>query len=349
MFETFGGCSMKRLLTTLLCVIFLFQAAAFVLDRAVVFFWNYATREAAGNGVLLQRLQISHAELGLSGVRWHDVGFDVDIQGHGEFSGRRTVSVKLRRLTLAPAGIFPLAVTLRGSGLQMASHVLADVLDEPHDQEEFIQQGVFRLRFEPGLENPRRLRRKLGGLFQDTLKLVYLGEARLDLTLSAVALFKMHRETFKIPMKSEKRSGRIFVTMPAGDLQRLSQSLDERLTPQELSVLSERPFLAPQLFKIRNTARHEAYQAKKKNPAIPKDAYRHVLWSYLLTREFGERIAQEVTDAHEKDQVVASTQAQHEMDYHNNRIGRGYAKKNVPQNTLLEKVLTDTAVIRSTR
>jgi len=340
---------MKRLFGFLFFSVFCFQAAAFALDGAVKFFWEYAAREAAGHGVLLRRLQISHTGFSPAGIGWRDIGFDVDIRNRGGFSGRRTVSVKLRRLTLAPAGIFPAAVVLRGHGLQMASHVLADVLGEPKQRDEFIQHGIFRLRFEPGLENSKRLRRRLGGLFQETLKLVYLGEARLDLTLSALALFKVHGETFKIPLQSEKRNGRVFVTVPARDLNRLSQSLDERLTPQELSVLSERPFLAPQLLKIRNTARHEAYQAKKKNPAIPKDAYRHILWSYLLTREFGERIAQEVTDAHEKEQVVASTQAQHEMDYHNNRIGRRYAKENVPQEALLDRVLKDTAVIRSTR
>ena len=82
--------------------------------------------------------------------------------------------------------------------------------------------------------------------------------------------------------------------------------------------------------------------------AIPEDAYRHVLWSYLLTKRFGPVFARHVTDAHEEGDPT-DTAADHIMDYHNNAIGRQYALKHYRKDEILDRVLSDPNVIRTPR
>ena len=77
---------------------------------------------------------------------------------------------------------------------------------------------------------------------------------------------------------------------------------------------------------------------------VPVDAYRHVLWSYSLTKEFGPKFAEQVTDAHEK-YDFENTEAEHRMDYNNNAVGRQYALKNVDLVSILERIVKDPDVI----
>ncbi|BAZ31323.1 hypothetical protein NIES4074_37950 [Cylindrospermum sp. NIES-4074] len=51
----------------------------------------------------------------------------------------------------------------------------------------------------------------------------------------------------------------------------------------------------------------------------PADAYRHILWAAELTRQYGPDVAREALTFHELDST--QNQVQHEIDYHNNRIG----------------------------
>jgi hypothetical protein len=77
---------------------------------------------------------------------------------------------------------------------------------------------------------------------------------------------------------------------------------------------------------------------------VPEDAYRHVLWSYLLTKKFGPEFAEIVTDAHET--LPTNTAAERRMDFHNNRIGRDYAQRGIRRERILWLVKNDVNVIR---
>jgi hypothetical protein len=78
---------------------------------------------------------------------------------------------------------------------------------------------------------------------------------------------------------------------------------------------------------------------------VPEDAYRHVLWSYLLTKEFGGAFAVEVTNAHETGKT-GNTREERLMDINNNEIGREYARRGEEEQELLKLTLTDPRVIR---
>ena len=115
-----------------------------------------------------------------------------------------------------------------------------------------------------------------------------------------------------------------------------------------IDIIIKNPTKAERIAEITSYAILTASSARKKDLAVPQDAYRHVLWSYLLTKEFGEQFAKKVTDAHE---IGAhwNTEADHIMDYKNNEVGRRYAMMGYTEESILKRVMMDPEVIRSTR
>jgi hypothetical protein len=71
-----------------------------------------------------------------------------------------------------------------------------------------------------------------------------------------------------------------------------------------------------------------------------------VLWSFLLSKAFGPEFAEQITNAHEIGSVQFNTEADHQMDYNNNKVGRGYAKAGYMEGQILQMVKTDPQVIR---
>jgi hypothetical protein len=128
-------------------------------------------------------------------------------------------------------------------------------------------------------------------------------------------------------------------------LKSIAWQMNEELTDAETALLADNPFKIQDLFSIMATARN-ASEKYKNSDMIPEDAYRHVLWSYLLTTEYGPEFAQKVTNAHEEGDL-SDTEAEHEMDYHNNAIGREYALEKYKKIEILSRMLNDTRVIRT--
>jgi len=130
------------------------------------------------------------------------------------------------------------------------------------------------------------------------------------------------------------------------DLKSMSKIFDDGLTDGEVDVIAKNPMYAAKLLRIKEYAETTASQARRRDNTVPVDAYRHVLWSYLLAKEFGERFAMTVTNAHEED-PAANTAAERLQDYRNNLMGFQYARQGLAESKLLELVQTDPLVIRS--
>ena len=56
--------------------------------------------------------------------------------------------------------------------------------------------------------------------------------------------------------------------------------------------------------------------------------------------------AESLTNAHEIGAVNRNTEADHQMDYNNNKVGRDYAKAGYAEGQILQMVRTDPQVIR---
>ncbi|HQH25772.1 MAG TPA: hypothetical protein PLP17_00120, partial [Oligoflexia bacterium] len=135
------------------------------------------------------------------------------------------------------------------------------------------------------------------------------------------------------------------LVLDIADVAELLRYSEQRFTIAELKMAAEYPFRAPRLFALQQQATAQAKSEYSRDPQVPEDAYRHVLWSYLLTKEFGPEFAELVTDAHE-DTAYAEGSGDAQMDLKNNAVGRKYALANLPETLVLSRVRTDPQVIK---
>lgn len=329
-------------------------AALLMMNAAVAWVQNefsqqrvmHIREEAVDHGVKLQNLKFRCAGLAaLNTLRWKSISGQIEIASDVDFSKPRSFSVRVRCLDAIWVGLFPPLFEIQASGIQIQSDVVAETLGDQSGHAEKIDQGMLRFQTVYTPWNPGKARREAGALFHKLLELVHKGKTSLVLDFKAAAFFEIRGTPIQAGIESRRIQGVTFLRMPAQDLITISAVLDEGLTSQEIRILSENPILAPQLLKIRNYARTTAYRAGKNDASVPKDAYRHVLWSYLLTREFGEAFSEKVTRAHEINAVLDNTAAQSQMDFKNNAVGRQYARLGYEESTLLKHLIKDPAVI----
>ena len=138
------------------------------------------------------------------------------------------------------------------------------------------------------------------------------------------------------------------LTIAEEDVIALSSRFDLRdpLTQDEVTILARHPLRIPRMIGIRNEAERKAREEQQRDPSFPLDAYRHILWSFLLTKAWGEQFAALLTDAHERG-ITDNTQAERLMDLANNALGRWYAAVGVEERSLPARVKLDQRVIRS--
>ena len=128
-------------------------------------------------------------------------------------------------------------------------------------------------------------------------------------------------------------------------LEVIGPSAAEDLTEAEIEVLSSYPLRVARLLRIKNYSKKKAGRLAVQDN-FPQDAYRHVLWSWLITKEFGPEFAEMVTDAHEVGAKYADDEWATNMDYNNNTLGRKYFAMGIKENGLQAKVLSDPDVIK---
>ena len=129
------------------------------------------------------------------------------------------------------------------------------------------------------------------------------------------------------------------IVLDREDLNRVAPKFASRLSEGDLDLVAEHPLKAPRLLAIRQETEEKSRELRWAKTNFPEDVYRHVLWSYLLTKEYGAEFAQIVTNAHE----IGSYNSEEEMarDRQNNRVGISYAVNDIPEAKLLERVQAD--------
>ncbi|QEG32839.1 DUF6973 domain-containing protein [Bythopirellula goksoeyrii] len=129
------------------------------------------------------------------------------------------------------------------------------------------------------------------------------------------------------------------------DVVALSPLFGEKLTQAEVKLISSHPLRASRLLQLKDEAETKSSRSSEKDPSVPQDAYRHILWSYLLKEAYGVEFAEQVGSAHEMGDT-GNTEAEREMDLHNNAIGRKYAEEGIRENEVLQHLMSDPEVRR---
>jgi hypothetical protein len=88
---------------------------------------------------------------------------------------------------------------------------------------------------------------------------------------------------------ARSKDGYSIIRLDKSSLKTMAEQYGDNITEAEAELLSMNPFKVPRLIEIMRKARAES-EKHAGSPHVPEDAYRHVLWSYLLTRElFSDR------------------------------------------------------------
>lgn len=121
----------------------------------------------------------------------------------------------------------------------------------------------------------------------------------------------------------------LYPAIPEEQLGFAAGQIGLRLNEAEQELLSRYPFRLPVLFAIQAYAENVSRLTAERIDQFPRDAYRHLVWSYLLAREYGAEFARLVTDAHEVGET-GNTPEKTAMDLHNNALGIELAVQGVP-------------------
>jgi hypothetical protein len=123
------------------------------------------------------------------------------------------------------------------------------------------------------------------------------------------------------------------------DLNAVAPKFASRLSVGDLDLVANHPLKAPRLLQIRRDTEEKSLELRWAQKNFPEDVYRHVLWSYLLTKEYGSEFAHTVTNAHESGSY--NSEEEIAKDRQNNRIGIAYAQADLPESKLLSRIRSD--------
>ncbi|BET69397.1 hypothetical protein ASA1KI_43150 [Opitutales bacterium ASA1] len=180
---------------------------------------------------------------------------------------------------------------------------------------------------------------------EEMRRLLRDGWFNLPARISGEAQFQVLGKWQEITIGSEVDRGVTRLLLEHEDVRTIAKAYMLPLTEAEIDLVAHHPVRAPALLRFSQQAFASAEALRRKDRSYPYDAYRHVYWSWLLTREFGPEFAERVTDAHEIRPTYEVSEASRRMDLHNNAVGRAYALANVPEREIPQRVSSDPNVI----
>ncbi len=185
---------------------------------------------------------------------------------------------------------------------------------------------------------------KLGNdIYRELSSFVYTGKIALPIFFEVKLRFKYRDDFISMKMLTVKKDGTYHMRLAPEDVKDIfAKTLKKNiiLTDTECDLIADYPLRILRIVEISNFASSVAEEQK----GNASDAFRHVIWSYLLAREFGSDFSKMVTDAHEIGSVT-NTKDEHIMDYTNNAVGRGYAARELPLSRVLALMRTDPEII----
>ncbi|MFZ2948917.1 MAG: hypothetical protein WA003_05475 [Desulfuromonadaceae bacterium] len=321
--------------------------ANFVLERASDKALEYLAAEGASRGVKVEFAKFENVGFkGVGAVRWSDFVTVIDAPRYISIAPGEQVLLSIGEINLDLMRLFQgvAAITSFDIGLRVQrSPTSAENSDA---QIEGFDEGQLMVELPLNFTDKGNAAASIAEIPKRALQFLQEGNTQVPFDFRAKSTFKIGGAVVRADITTKERGGYYFLVMSPDDLRKIAAILKADFTEEEIRLVSLRPLLAPAIFKITNFARTQAAAAYAKDATVPEDAYRHVLWSFLLTREFGPEFAKQVTDAHEIGAIKFNTEADHRMDYNNNKVGRDYAKAGHAEGLILQMVRTDPGVVR---
>lgn len=289
-------------------------------------------------------------------VTWEGVSFDVRIVRNEIAKTAEEFSLKIGEMTIALESLSERAVLLNVKGMSsMPKGRGPGAVSEISGTGDHMERGNLKVRIKLKGFSEAVIFEQVRDLIKEIHAFATHGVTKAPLSFSATEMFEIKGKPHRATLSVEQKGDEYRLVMDKDDLKIIAATMPgETATSMDIEVISRNPMKATQLLRIRDKAAATAKLARQQDSNIPEDAYRHVLWSYLLAKAFGDAFAKEVTDAHEvfadqdrmsKDQILTMNIESYQ-DLYNNAAGRRFAQMGYPESGILKYVLTDDAVIR---
>jgi hypothetical protein len=351
---------MKKFITLLIFVLIvcgLYVVYGMILETASERAIDYIVQNIKSPNAEYTRPRFKEVNLSsYDALTWEGVSFDVRIVRDEIAKIPEELSIMIGELTIGLESLSEPAVLLGLKGISvMAKERGSDSVSDISGAGDRMERGNLTVPIRLKGFSKEAVYRQARDLIKELIVFSTQGVTKMPLSFSATEVFEIKKKPFTAKLFVEKKGDEYRLVMDKEDVKLIAATMSGRkATPMDIEVISRNPIKAPQLLKIRDKAAASANQARQQDPKVPEDAYRHVLWSYLLAKTFGEAFAKEVTDAHEvfsdvqkmSKEEIETMNIDSYQDLHNNAIGRQYAKMEYPESGILERVLTDTAIIR---
>lgn len=166
----------------------------------------------------------------------------------------------------------------------------------------------------------------------------------VGININGLANITIDQEEARLRVKTVPYGDSVRLQFNQKDVAKTAALFNIELTDQEAEVISNHPSMVPNMIRVTRDAKNKSVAYRKADRSFPEDAFRHVYWSYHLTRQLGAELAKQITDAHET--APGNTSKERSMDYHNNEVGRDLANTNLSENQIKILVLGSANIIR---
>ena len=205
-----------------------------------------------------------------------------------------------------------------------------------------LENGYLKSRIPLYLKTPEESAREI---LVEIKQLFHENKTPFDLIMEMDVLLGIDEKELKVGLYSERNDSLTYIKFEDKDILAAATEFDLDLSEKEAEIIANYPSKVPSMIKITRDANRLSRMEKGNDKSFPEDAYRHIYWSYHLTREYGPDLAKAITDAHET--VPGNTERERQMDYHNNDIGRNYAQEQISNLELKQRVLSSPEIIRN--
>lgn len=349
---------MRKFFSFLFSLLIFFVIFLVGIYAGAVYFLNKYSRQGLEN--LVTRGETPGIESNRPGFRkviidsynsatWKDVSIDINVLKGDDSASDRSFSIRIPDATITLKDFSKRKFIFSVRDMNITWHKSFNTsVDTSQLRRDNLENGKLELEFSLGSFEQAEILSQVRDVFHNSLDFIKHGRTATPITFSGTSKFTISNKVMKAKLQTAHEKGEYIIVMNKADLRSLAKELDldGDLTEEEVDLLSRNPFRASRLLRIADYAKDTSKKKHNENPGLPQDAYRHVLWSYLLTKAYGDKFAKKVTDAHEAGDT-GNTESQRKMDYNNNNVGRHYVDEGYSEASILWRIMRDGEIIFS--
>lgn len=352
---------MKKLITFLLFVLIvgggLYFVSGVILEMASDRAIDYIVKNIKSPSIEYTRPLYRNVNLSsFNAVTWEDVSFDVRMVRNEIAKTAEELSLKIGEMMISLESLSERVVLLDVKKVSaLAKEKGSGAVSGISGAGDYMERGNLKVRIKLRGFSKAVVTQQVRDLIKEIHAFSTHGVTGIPLSFSATKMFEIKGKPHRARLSVEQKGDEYRLVMDKDDLKIIAATMSgEKASSMDIEVISRNPIKAPQLLRIREKAATTAKLARQRDSNVPEDAYRHVLWNYLLAKAYGEAFAKEVADAHEvyadqermSKEEILNMNIESYQDLHNNAAGRRYAKMEYPESGILRYVLNDDAVIR---